>query len=58
MMRIAHKKMSKNLKNYFDQDDLFGMIMIEEEKDSQLTTTKESAKVQRILMETRSRMLE
>lgn len=33
MMRIAHKKMSKNLKNYFDQDDLFGMILIEEEKN-------------------------
>jgi len=34
MMRIAHKKMSKNLKNNFDNDDLFGMIVVEEEKNS------------------------
>lgn len=49
--------MSKNLRNYFEQDDLFGVIIVEEEKNPQVTTTKEAAKVQRILMETRSRML-
>lgn len=43
MMRIAHKKLSKNLKNYFDGEDLFGMILVEEEKIVKLTTTKESA---------------
>jgi hypothetical protein len=37
--------MSKNLRNYFDSEDLFGMILIEEEKNPQLTTTKEAAKV-------------
>ncbi|CAD8149173.1 unnamed protein product [Paramecium octaurelia] len=57
MMRIAHKKLSKNFKNTFESEDLFGLILIEEEKNPQLTTTKESAKVQRILMETRTRML-
>jgi len=45
MMRIAHKKMSKNLRNYFNSDDLFGLIMIEEEKYPKVTTTKEAAKV-------------
>jgi hypothetical protein len=58
MMRIAHKKMSKNLRNYFTSDDLFGLIMIEEEKSPKVTTTKEAAKVQRILMETKNRMLD
>ncbi|KAM3137577.1 hypothetical protein pb186bvf_010367 [Paramecium bursaria] len=58
MMRIAHKKLSKNLKNYFDGEDLFGMILVEEEKIVKLTTTKESAQQQRILMETRTRMLD
>ncbi|CAD8101973.1 unnamed protein product [Paramecium primaurelia] len=57
MMRIAHKKLSKNFRNTFESEDLFGLILIEEEKNPQLTTTKESAKVQRILMETRTRML-
>lgn len=33
MMRIAHKKMSKNLKNFFKADELFGLIVIEEEKN-------------------------
>lgn len=45
MMRIAHKKMSKNLKNNFDNDNLFGMILVEEEKNPELTTKKEAAKV-------------
>lgn len=45
MMRIAHKKMSKNFRNTFENDDLFGLILIEEEKNPQITTTKESAKV-------------
>jgi hypothetical protein len=45
MMRIAHKKMSKNLRNFFDADDLFGLIMIEEEKSPKVTTTKEAAKL-------------
>ncbi|CAD8065477.1 unnamed protein product [Paramecium primaurelia] len=57
MMRIAHKKLSKNFRNTFENEELFGLILIEEEKNPQLTTTKESAKVQRILMETRTRML-
>ncbi|CAD8066451.1 unnamed protein product [Paramecium sonneborni] len=57
MMRIAHKKLSKNLRNNFESEDLFGLILIEDEKSPQLTTTKEAAKVQRILMETRTRML-
>ncbi|CAD8161263.1 unnamed protein product [Paramecium octaurelia] len=57
MMRIAHKKLSKNLRNTFENEELFGLILVEEEKNPQLTTTKESAKVQRILMETRTRML-
>ncbi|CAD8072222.1 unnamed protein product [Paramecium sonneborni] len=57
MMRIAHKKLSKNLRNNFESEDLFGLILIEDEKNPQLTTTNESAKVQRILMETRTRML-
>ncbi|CAD8073228.1 unnamed protein product [Paramecium primaurelia] len=57
MMRIAHKKLSKNFRNTFESEDLFGLILIEEEKNPLITTTKESAKVQRILMETRTRML-
>ncbi|CAD8174375.1 unnamed protein product [Paramecium octaurelia] len=57
MMRIAHKKLSKNFRNTFESEDLFGLILIEEEKNPQITTTKESAQVQRILMETRTRML-
>lgn len=34
------------------------MILVEEEKHPQITTTKEAAKIQRILMETRNRMLD
>ena len=37
--------MSKNLKNYFDSSELFGMIVVEEERYPEVTTTKEAAKV-------------
>ncbi|CAD8075122.1 unnamed protein product [Paramecium sonneborni] len=57
MMRITHKKLSKNFRNTFENEELFGLILIEEEKNPQLTTTKDSAKIQRILLETRTRML-
>ena len=53
MMRITHKKvlsttiyqLSKNLRNTFENEELFGLILIEEEKNPQITTTKDSAKV-------------
>ncbi|CAD8166704.1 unnamed protein product [Paramecium pentaurelia] len=57
IMRITHKKLSKNFRNTFENEELFGLILVEEEKNPQITTTKESAKIQRILMETRTRML-
>lgn len=34
------------------------MIMVEEEKNPEVTTQREAAKVQRILMETKNRMLD
>ncbi|CAK79334.1 unnamed protein product (macronuclear) [Paramecium tetraurelia] len=57
MMRITHKKLSKNFRNTFENEELFGLILVEQEKNPQITTTKESAKIQRILLETRTRML-